>query len=301
MRSWLRYGLLATITLIILFILFRKTGDVLPVLLHPKPSYLLGALLLTALFPVCMTARWLAVLGAAGYRIPFKRGMALTMAVWPLGTLTPSKSGDLAKAMGIRDQTPLSVGLGSVVMERALDVVLLATLSLLGALIVKDIQLGAAAACVLCAALAGWYLLARKWNLPVPPKWKDRFERFGETSRCLVRHPKFFLAAIIASGVNWFLSVWQTQLCFLAFGVHVPMLQILAALPLAIFVGLLPITIAGMGTRDKAMMVLLAAYAPQNVILSVGILYTLLGYLIPSLVGIPFMHKLLPKKSANLG
>ena len=43
-----------------------------------------------------------------------------------------------------------------------------------------------------------------------------------------------------------------------------PFVYLAAALPLAIFIGLIPVTISGMGTRDTAMIVLLKNMQPTK-------------------------------------
>ena len=63
--------------------------------------------------------------------------------------------------------------------------------------------------------------------------------------------------------------------------------------PLAIFISLIPITIAGMGTRDSAIIYLFSSWASPSVCLGVGFLYTLFAYWFLALIGLPIIKKLL--------
>jgi hypothetical protein len=54
-----------------------------------------------------------------------------------------------------------------------------------------------------------------------------------------------------------------------------------------------------MGTRDSAIIVLFHPYAAADVSLGVGILYSLFGYWLPSLIGLPFLQRALPKGKAD--
>jgi hypothetical protein len=92
----------------------------------------------------------------------------------------------------------------------------------------------------------------------------------------------------------------QTKLLFGGVGAVVPLGFTVAALPVVLFVGLLPITFAGMGTRDSAMLVMFFAYATQAQILAVGLLYTFFGYWLLALVGFPFVKKALQLYPARL-
>jgi len=292
-RERLRYVVLLLITAAVLAALFAQAPKALKTLLAPHWPTAAGAVALTALFPLCMAVRWAAILWAGGYGVKLSEAVWITMAAWPLGTLTPSKTGDMAKAFCVRDKAPLAVGLGSVATERALDVIVLLAFSLGGALALGRGAIAVFSGLGLAAAAAGWAAVALGWRLPVGPKWSQRLERFGETARVLLRRPGHLALSAGAAGANWLLSIWQTHLLFRAYGADPPFLFVCAALPVAIFVGLLPVTIAGMGTRDKALMTLFAALAvPESVSLSVGILYSLCGYWLPSLAGLFFMRRL---------
>jgi uncharacterized membrane protein YbhN (UPF0104 family) len=57
---------------------------------------------------------------------------------------------------------------------------------------------------------------------------------------------------------------------------------------MAIFVGLLPVTFAGVGTRDAAMAYFLAGPAGEGPALALGAFATV-RYLVPALAGLPFL------------
>jgi uncharacterized membrane protein YbhN (UPF0104 family) len=65
--------------------------------------------------------------------------------------------------------------------------------------------------------------------------------------------------------------------------------MVLAYVPISIFVGLLPLTIGGMGTRDSALIYLFAAYEPASVMAGIGLLCSM-RYWMDTLVGLPFFH-----------
>ena len=87
------------------------------------------------------------------------------------------------------------------------------------------------------------------------------------------------------------MPIFAAELLFLALGVNISLFYIAAAFPLAIFVGLIPITIAGMGTRDSAIIYLFSAWAGSSVCLGVGFLYSFFAYWFLALLGLPIMKK----------
>jgi uncharacterized membrane protein YbhN (UPF0104 family) len=89
------------------------------------------------------------------------------------------------------------------------------------------------------------------------------------------------------------LSLWAGHLLQIWLFAHalgnVPVIASMAAGTLAILVGLLPFTIAGIGSRDAALVFLFAPWlsAPQGAAL--GMLATM-RYLLPAIAGLPFVH-----------
>ena len=81
-------------------------------------------------------------------------------------------------------------------------------------------------------------------------------------------------------------------ICF-GVGLDAPYAFIASAMPVAIFVGLLPVTLGGMGTRDAAMLVLFADYGDPAQILAAGLLYSLLSYWVLGVLGLPFARRAL--------
>src|SRR5690606_16436707 len=87
----------------------------------------------------------------------------------------------------------------------------------------------------------------------------------------------------------WVLHLIQIAFFFYALGVTPPLAILASLVAFAIFIGLLPLTIAGFGTRDAALVMLFASY-PSHTILAVSMLINL-RYIIPAAAGIPFFHK----------
>lgn len=85
----------------------------------------------------------------------------------------------------------------------------------------------------------------------------------------------------------WFLHLLQIWLFILALKVWTPFFANLALSPLAILAGLLPLTMAGVGTRDAALVLFYAPYFDAPTAAVLGILCTA-RYLLPAIGGLPF-------------
>jgi len=107
----------------------------------------------------------------------------------------------------------------------------------------------------------------------------------------LIPHNKFKLLTTFSLSIcNWMTNISMTYFFYLALGAHVPLIVIVTYLPIAIFVGLIPLTIAGMGTRDAAIIKLFQPYARSVQSFGVSILYTVFGYWFGIIFGLLFMY-----------
>jgi len=294
--SWIRLLIFAAATAAVFYVLSRRID------FHKMVRILEGAhwplLILAASFtlymPILSALRWRRMLQSLGLDIPFKDCFHMIMAAWPMGTITPSKSGDLMKAYYLKDRAPAVPVLGSVLAERMMDVLVLLFLALVGCMVFRRWGLASIAGGALVVTLGLIFLILRL-GLPVPRRFRDKVEPALRSLRLLAATPSLLAWVIFYTVLNWFASIFQMIFCYLALGTRVPLLFAAGALPLAIFVGLLPLTLSGMGTRDSAIVVLFAPYAAADVSLGVGILYSLFGYWLPSLAGLPFLHLVLPR------
>jgi glycosyltransferase 2 family protein len=295
-RGWIRWGILAAFTIVVFALLSTRLdySHVREVLFTANLPLLVLAFAVTILFPTFSALRWKRMLRALGYKITFREGFDMIMAAWPMGTITPSKTGDFVKAYYLKGRVPVRLVLGSVLAERTVDILVLLTLAFAGCLAFGRWELALVAGGGLLVALTAIAVLLRA-RLPIPEKFAEKAEGVLRSLRLLAGSPSLLAEVVLYTVLNWMASVAQLSLCYIALGHPVPFLLAVGALPLAIFVGLLPLTLSGMGTRDSAIIVLFQGHASPEVSLGVGLLYTLFGYWIPSLIGLPFLKRVLPR------
>ncbi|MEX0711833.1 MAG: lysylphosphatidylglycerol synthase domain-containing protein [Pirellulales bacterium] len=112
------------------------------------------------------------------------------------------------------------------------------------------------------------------------------------------------LAVIVTDGRLVVISIglWSLHLlqidCFLkAAGVFVDWPVVCARVPAALFAGMLPITMCGLGTRDSVLVWLFSDVAASPAMLAVGTL-TFLRYLVPGAVGLLLVPSMLHRRPA---
>jgi uncharacterized protein (TIRG00374 family) len=127
--------------------------------------------------------------------------------------------------------------------------------------------------------------------LKLQQSWQEMQNYFWSDKKQLL---KISLTSIFI----WFLHLLQIWLFILALKAWVPFLTNLALSPLAILAGLLPLTFAGVGTRDAALVLFYQPYFAATTAAALGLLCTS-RYFLPALGGLPFLSQYLATIQAN--
>ena len=284
------------VTLLIFYLIFRKVDylSLKEVFLNAKWYYLVLAILVILLAPVFSAKKWQTILKSMDYHISFRDSFKIIMAAFPTSAVTPAKVGDLIRAHYLKDKVPVTQTMGAVVTERFIDIFVLASYSFAGAAFLKnELIMGISLFIIFLTPLS--FLVINKIKLP-PGKWQQRIENFLHVSKIFISRPQKLLPVLFFTVIFWSVNIFEAKILFLALGVDVPLFYVAAAFPLAIFIGLLPITMAGMGTRDSAIIYLFSPFGSASASLGAGLLYSLFAYWFLALLGLPIMKKLLWKK-----
>jgi glycosyltransferase 2 family protein len=233
----------------------------------------------------------------------------LILAASVLNMVLPSKMGDIAKAYFMRDRGHLngSLALSLVVFEKACDLLSLLLWCAFGLLLYsqKDWLFWMMTVGVAGGLVAGILLLGSKFVANIffktgkkiaPKKLKHKLEKmhisWGEMHDYFWRDRQQLIKITITSVFIWFLHLLQIWFFILALKAKTPFLANLALSPLAILAGLLPLTFAGVGTRDAALILFYQPYFDAATGAALGLLCTS-RYLLPAIGGLPFLGQFL--------
>jgi uncharacterized protein (TIRG00374 family) len=233
----------------------------------------------------------------------------LILAASVLNMVLPSKMGDITKAYFMRDRGHLSgsLALSLVVFEKACDMLSLLLWCAFGLLLYpqKDALFWVMTIGVAGGLVGGVLLLASKQVAElffqttkkiVPKKVKEKLQKLHISWQEM--HDYFWrdrvqLTKITATSIFiWFLHLLQIWFFILALKAFTPFLTNLALSPLAILAGLLPLTFAGVGTRDAALILFYQPYFDAATGAALGLLCTS-RYILPALGGLPFLGQFL--------
>jgi hypothetical protein len=266
---------------------------------------------LSLVVPLNLLTAWrLDQLMPGGTRLGIAESNRLILVASVLNLMLPSKMGDLAKAwfMKERGHTSASLAFALVIFEKTCDMLSLLLWCAFGLLLYpqKDLLFWVLTAGVTGGLIGGVALLgspalaglmfqagARVLPAGAGPKleqlrlaWREMHNFFWRDRTRLVR--------VSATSVFiWFLHLLQIWMFIFALRAHTPFLANLALAPLAILAGLLPLTLAGIGTRDAALILFYRPYLNAPTAAALGILCTM-RYVLPALGGMPLVAQYLP-------
>lgn len=244
--------------------------------------------------------------------LPLGTATRLILSASTLNLILPSKMGDLAKSYVLTSRYGYDgkLALALVVMEKMLD---MASLLFWGVLAMLWLGRDEPLLWLAAAAIGGLLLLLIVFLSPLglsawliglagrllPGGAGEWVSGFGAEWQEAVR---WFWSARgrMASVVLVSLALWVAHLAqFWLFAqalAPVPFLDNMAFATLAILAGLLPLTMAGVGTRDGAILFLYAPYLSAGQAAVLGVLATL-RYLLPAIAGLPFMGDYLDRRA----
>lgn len=243
-----------------------------------------------------VTQRFRTVAEAMEYELGFRQCLEAILAAWPLGLLIPSRGGDFFRALVLRDDFPPWKCSGAIVAERIVDL--------------QNLCLFVATGCVLMGRWSWALILLGAWAAGWGAVWagvrmsqsviemealasiRPKLQAAMEAFRALSQRPRALTFLMMISAAAWLNMMLLMAALFMAFGLEVMWPVLFAYWPLALVVGMLPITVGGVGTRDAAFVGIVAASHPSLVgpaLLAATLSYGVLTLLIPALLGLPLL------------
>ncbi len=252
--------------------------------------------------------RW-AMISEPIARIHWREAGRQVLASSCLNLVLPSKLGDLAKGVFLYRQgrCRLDDGLHIVVFEKLLDLAALSAWMVIGWILVPSM-----ASWVLGVLALGLVIIGTVWLtyftpvgtrllLAMIPGFMRRKKKLAKVVEIFESGPRV-MQLVHADGrrrnriIGWSFIIWALHLaqiyCFFkTLGAQVDVFEVFARMPIAIFAGLMPLSIAGVGVRDWALVTVFASEENTRAILvGVGLLVSL-RYVFPALAGMNFMPK----------
>ncbi len=290
--SWKKTILLGFTSLLAFFIIFKTTVNVKSfstIISQIDMRYFWLAFATIPPTILLNATRWYYVLKASGFSIKFKRVFVIATSSLSF-IVIPGRLGDFARSYPLRREVPVGQTVATIILEKIIDICTLLIYASIG-LFFLGYYTGSAIALLISIATIPGLIIFKKLKITSPAKNKVIEKIYGAAEILdRVHERKNFLGiAAICSIINMGFSLLAFYWLMIAVHAPVPFITVLAFMPLSMFIGLIPITLAGSGTRDAALIYFFKPYALSSQSLSAGLLFALQGYWIVAIISLPFL------------
>ncbi|HEY9245755.1 MAG TPA: flippase-like domain-containing protein [Candidatus Methanoperedens sp.] len=258
---------------------------------------LLGFAGITTAF-LMRTWRWSVLLRASGYVVPRDTIFKSLMFGFLLNYLLPARAGDIARGVALKtaEKTPMGISLSTIVIERAMDMITMALMLIIGAILVAKsnsaMSVVAAAAFLIAFFLLASLAFACRYDEFVSRKLGKRIPAIsgfmGSMKEGLYRlysNPTALLLALIISIPVWIFEVSGIYIAAAAIGYTIPFSQAAVAGITSFLVQVIPVTPGGIGIYEGTMV---AAFKLFGIPEAVGLSLTLVDHFVRSSVTLIF-------------
>ncbi|MBI4971387.1 MAG: flippase-like domain-containing protein [Candidatus Omnitrophica bacterium] len=306
------------LTVLVVFVLIKLINiqAFLEALSHPRWPDLIAALLFFIPLVGITAFRW-QILVHKSCHCSLWESVKLQLASNTLNLILPSKLGDLSKGYFLRNtgKVDLSRGMNIVIFEKLID------LSSLGIVYLTGLCFHGyfAKADYICLGLIVFFIVATAAIYFIPLRiipgytallaWLEGrgkllskigyFLEDGQKLIFAIRENNLQIISIVALSILlWFLHMTQVYFFFHTVGALPNLMTVFHWAPMAILVGLIPVTISGIGIRDGSFMFLFRSYGSQAVLFAASVLITL-RYIIPGVLGLFFINQYLVRNTVK--
>jgi glycosyltransferase 2 family protein len=287
---WLRMMLGIVLSLLFFLVALREVSfpDVAAALAGARASYLCLAIVSVLLNLLAKTMRWRVLIGASGQEIAFSRLLSSLLVGQVLNALVPARAGDLSRAYAVGGLGPgRTYVLGTVVLEKAIDMIAYAVLFVLLLLLMPlpawldaSLPLVIVAALVAVALLGGAVLagdvFVRRVGQHLPARLAHSLVprlQAGLASLQSVRSQGSLFEVLAWTLLAWSTAVLNNLLVLLSLNLHLPLAAALLLL-IVLQAGItLPSTPGSLGVFEYLCIICLALYGvDRSTAFSYGVL-----------------------------
>ena len=284
---------------IFIYLIYRiGINNIIDVFKNINYFYLFLLIFLAFLIVILQTYKWGLILKKQNINLKFYSLFKIQMISFLYGSITPGRVGSLIKVSYLKKRINKNYGesSSSVILERAIDFLVLFLFASFGAfllinyfsnlfweLIILVLLMFLSFIFIFLNRKRARFFLKFIHIYLIPRKYKEKLSNLFHSFYDGILKPKQLIKPFIVSLFIWFCIYLQAYIAALALSINeVPYYYFFGLFPLASIVGLIPITIGGVGTREMTLigLFIIVGYNIPNKILAISLLWSFTSLII---------------------
>ena len=287
---------------IFVYLLFKlNISNIVNEIANADLNFLLIALFFVFIAFFTSTLKWFMIAKKQKIEIPFYEAFKINMMSGFYGFVTPSRIGSIIRVEYLNkfNKNKLGKGISNYVLEKIFDLGSLFFLVLLSSFVLKDVL----SITYFHYALAGFFLILifvfvirdeeRSRNILrffylkfLPKKIKETVKEGFYSFYDDMPERKYFVLFSMFNIMNWLVLYSIFFFIALSIGIEISFVYFLLFMPIATFVGQIPITINGLGTREAVMISLFGLLGINTTkIFSMSLINLVINGILPASIG----------------
>lgn len=262
--------------------------------------FLLMTVFLVFVMMLSETIKWFTIARFQNIKIPFSEAFKINMIDNYYGFITPSKVGSVIRAEYLRKYTEghFGKGLFNFIIDKVMDLSAIIFIAIIFSYNFKDkldLPIGFFTALFLFFVFGTLFFLKKErsevilriiYRKLVPNRFRDQAKSSFESFYDHVPKKRYFILFFLLNLFNWIINYTLAYSVGLSLGINLPFIYYLSILPLATLVSLIPISVAGLGTREATLISLFGLFGITAAkVFSMSIISLLIAGIIPAIVG----------------
>ncbi|MAG61875.1 hypothetical protein CMI43_03635 [Candidatus Pacearchaeota archaeon] len=262
--------------------------------------FLLIGVFLVFVMMLSETIKWFTIARFQNIKIPFSEAFKINMIDNYYGFITPSKVGSVIRAEYLRKYTEghFGKGLFNFIIDKVMDLSAIIFIAIIFSYNFKDkldLPIGFFTALFLFFVFGTLFFLKKErsevilriiYRKLVPNRFRDQAKSSFESFYDHVPKKRYFILFFLLNLFNWIINYTLAYSVGLSLGINLPFIYYLSILPLATLVSLIPISVAGLGTREATLISLFGLFGITAAkVFSMSIISLLIAGIIPAIVG----------------
>ena len=295
----IKFIVLFFLSILVLFMLLKyiDADRIKNLFLEANITYFMIAISVFCFTSYVSSIRFSTAIEISGFKLNILKSWSYILAVHPIHLFVPSNAGELWKSYLLKNEVKYSHTIGCIFIEKLFDVLTLSLLGIIGSLLLKNYTWMLLFILMLSTIII-FFMIAPSLNLNFEIKLIKKIMKILDAFDMLLKKPRIIFLLFIKSLIIWILFMLIIFILFNSINYKIYFPYIMVVYPISKIIGLIPLTIGGVGTRDTAFVYFFNTYdIPQEASLIVSLSYFVITYILPSVFGFPFTIYYLFKES----